>query len=208
MVEGPDIASAKRSMRRAYSATVAGFAGKSAASSAIVSNLTSSELYSSALMLVCFMPMECEPNIMPLMMHWLKVGRRLLLPAFDHDRKCYALAEVKGFNERYLTKGKYGILEPREEIPRQQPPYPFSAPALWLVPGIAFTRTGRRLGRGGGFYDRLLEGSSGVKIGVCFDCQLAESLPVTRQDITMDYILTESCLTKCTRQAFASPTNQ
>ena len=208
MVEGSDIVSAKRAMRRAYSATVTDFAGKDAASSAIVSNLTSSELYSSALMLVCFMPMECEPNIMPLMMHWLKVGRRLLLPAFDCAKECYALAEVKGFNERYLTKGKYGILEPSEEIPRQQPPYTFSAPTLWLVPGIAFTRTGLRLGRGGGFYDRLLEGSSSVKIGVCFDCQLADSLPVTRHDATMDHILTESCITKCTRQAIASPTNQ
>ena len=198
MVEGPDITSAKRAMRRAYNATIADFAGKTAASSAIVSNLQSSELYSSALMLVCFMPMECEPNIMPLMMYCLKSGRRLLLPAFDHDTKCYALAEVKGFDERYLTKGNYGILEPREEIPRQQPPYAFSTPALWLVPGIAFTRTGLRLGRGGGFYDRLLEGSSGVKIGVCFDCQLAGSLPATRQDATMDYILTESCLTTCT----------
>ena len=198
MVEEPEIASAKRAMRRAYNATISGFAGKSTASSAIVSNLQSSELYSSALMLVCFMPIECEPNIMPLMMHWLKGGRRLLLPAFDRDRKCYALAEVQGFDERYLTKGKYGILEPRDEIPRQQPPYTFSVSALWLVPGIAFTRTGLRLGRGGGYYDRLLEGASGVKIGVCFDCQLAESLPVTRQDVTMDYILTESCITKCT----------
>ena len=198
MVEEPEIASAKQAMRVAYKATIADFAGKDAASSAIVSNLQSSELYSSALMLVCFMHLECEPNMMPLMMHWLKIGRRLLLPAFDRDRKCYALAEVKGFDERYLTKGKYGIWEPREEIPRQQPPYSFSAPTLWLVPGIAFTRTGLRLGRGGGFYDRLLEGSSSVKIGVCFDCQLAESLPVTRQDMTMDYILTESCITKCT----------
>ena len=198
MVEDPEIKSAKRAMRRAYNATVAGFAGKSAASSAIVSNLQSSELYSSALMLVCFMPMECEPNIMPLMMHWLTVGRRLLLPVFDRDRKSYALAEVQGLDERYLTKGNYGILEPRDDIPRQQPPYTFSVPALWLVPGIAFTRTGLRLGRGGGYYDRLLEGASGVKIGVCFDCQLAESLPVTWQDATMDYILTESCITKCT----------
>ena len=199
MVEEPEITSAKRAVRQAYNATVADFAGKSAASSAIVSNLSSSELFSSALMLVCFMPMEREPNIMPLMMHWLKAGRRLLLPAFDCDTKQYALAEVQGLDERYLTKGKYGILEPREEIPRQQPPYTFSAPALWLVPGIAFTRTGLRLGRGGGFYDRLLEGASGVKIGVCFDCQLAESLPVTRRDATMDYILTESCITKCSR---------
>lgn len=185
-------------MRHEYMQIVSRFNGKSEASSALVSNLLDSNLYSSASILIGFMPMECEPNILPLLTHWIESGRTLLLPSFVQSTGNYGLAEVRGFGEQYLIKGKYGILEPCEKIPRQLPPYTFPKPAIWLVPGIAFARNGLRLGRGGGYYDRLLAASTGVKIGVCFSCQLAESIPSTRQDVVMDYTLTESCITKCT----------
>ena len=185
-------------MRLEYGSRITQFQGKSEASSAIVSLLLGSELYISAAILVGFVPMESEPAILPVLRHWTGLGRKLLLPAFVRHTKSYALAEVKALDGSALVPGKYGILEPREEIPRQQPPYTFSEPAIWLVPGVAFSPGGLRLGRGGGYYDRLLDSSNGVKIAVCFDCQLAEELPATRQDAKMDYILTESCITKCT----------
>jgi 5-formyltetrahydrofolate cyclo-ligase len=64
-------------------------------------------------------------------------------------------------------------------------------PELVLVPGLAFTRDGHRLGRGGGFYDRLLAGraNEAVKIGVCFSLQLVESLPVERHDVLTDLVV-------------------
>jgi 5-formyltetrahydrofolate cyclo-ligase len=64
-------------------------------------------------------------------------------------------------------------------------------PDLVLVPGLAFTRDGHRLGRGGGFYDRLLAGRAkeAVKIGICFELQLVESLPVEPHDIVLDLVV-------------------
>jgi 5-formyltetrahydrofolate cyclo-ligase len=68
---------------------------------------------------------------------------------------------------------------------------------LILVPGLAFTRDGLRLGRGGGFYDRYLAGLPvGVrKLGVCFECQVVESLPEEVHDQRVHAIVTETGIT-------------
>ena len=65
---------------------------------------------------------------------------------------------------------------------------------LILVPGLAFSRNGDRMGRGGGFYDRLLarESLRAHKIGICFDMQVFRDLPLESHDIIMDQIGTES----------------
>lgn len=65
---------------------------------------------------------------------------------------------------------------------------------LLLVPGLAFTRAGLRLGRGGGFYDRFLAGlpAQTVKLGVCFDAQLIGDLPWEPHDQRVDAVVTES----------------
>lgn len=65
---------------------------------------------------------------------------------------------------------------------------------LILVPGLAFTRDGRRLGRGGGYYDRLLANSAltATKLGVCFDVQLLDDLPSEPHDQRVDRVATES----------------
>ena len=81
-----------------------------------------------------------------------------------------------------LETGPHGISEP--------PAGPVVRPQevrAWLVPGLAFTADGRRLGYGGGWYDRLLaDAPDGVpKIGVAYDFQIVDSLPVEEHDIRM-----------------------
>jgi 5-formyltetrahydrofolate cyclo-ligase len=65
-----------------------------------------------------------------------------------------------------------------------------------LIPGLAFTKSGHRLGRGGGFYDRYLAllPSTSCKIGVCFALQLVEDLPFEPHDQRMNAIVTEEGL--------------
>jgi energy-coupling factor transporter ATP-binding protein EcfA2 len=66
---------------------------------------------------------------------------------------------------------------------------------LVLVPGLAFDRFGNRLGRGRGFYDRLLGEVSGVKCGICYQGQLLESLPTEGHDVSVNFIVTPNeCL--------------
>jgi 5-formyltetrahydrofolate cyclo-ligase len=65
---------------------------------------------------------------------------------------------------------------------------------LILVPGLAFSQDRHRLGRGGGFFDRLLAGRAkqAFKLGVCFSFQLLDSVPTEAHDIVMDAIVTDN----------------
>ena len=65
---------------------------------------------------------------------------------------------------------------------------------LILVPGLAFTADGLRLGRGGGFYDRLLANceSRTRRIGVCFAAQIVDALPTAAHDQSVERVVTEA----------------
>jgi 5-formyltetrahydrofolate cyclo-ligase len=69
---------------------------------------------------------------------------------------------------------------------------PFT-PDLVLVPGLAFSRGNHRLGRGGGFYDRLLAGraASAYKLGVCYNIQLRETIPTDPHDVLVDAVIAD-----------------
>jgi len=87
-----------------------------------------------------------------------------------------------------LERGRLGAREPMSgEIVDP------AAANIILVPGVAFDREGARLGRGGGYYDRLLTGvPSGVRrVALCFACQLVECVPVESHDAEVDAIVTE-----------------
>lgn len=61
---------------------------------------------------------------------------------------------------------------------------------LIIVPGVAFDLNGNRLGRGKGFYDRLLNNTNALKIGIGYDCQLLEQIPAEPHDVKMDAVIT------------------
>ncbi len=71
------------------------------------------------------------------------------------------------------------------------PPYHEVKPDWLLVPGLGFGLNGRRLGRGKGYYDRYLENSKALKIGIAWSQQLNEQIPVESHDCHMDFIITE-----------------
>ena len=64
------------------------------------------------------------------------------------------------------------------------------------MPGLAFTRTGNRIGYGGGFYDRFLIKTNAVSIGLAFDKQVINKLPHNKDDSILDYIVTEKEIIK------------
>lgn len=61
----------------------------------------------------------------------------------------------------------------------------------FLVPGLAFSKKGERIGRGKGFYDRTLQGLRGLKVGVCYSYQLFEELPCEDHDVKMDVVVSD-----------------
>lgn len=70
-------------------------------------------------------------------------------------------------------------------------------PTVILVPGLSFSKSGQRLGRGKGFYDRYLANFKGVTVGVCFDLQIRDSLPVEKHDRNVDFVVTEKNIFDC-----------
>lgn len=85
--------------------------------------------------------------------------------------------------------GPYGLREPDPQLWKQVAPQEVD---LALIPGLAFDQQGGRLGRGGGFYDRLLSFSSwkAFKIGVAWPWQLVECIPRELHDVLMDIVIT------------------
>lgn len=77
-----------------------------------------------------------------------------------------------------LVKNSFGILEPQEHSEL--------TPDLIIVPGVAFDKTGNRLGFGGGFYDRYLQNKSIKTIALCYNFQVVDELPKEEHDIPVD----------------------
>ena len=111
-------------------------------------------------------------------------GVKVVAPRWNG--KTYKLVRLKSLSEGDLRRGPMGILEPAEaKIVKP------SEVAAWIVPGLAFTIYGDRLGYGGGWYDRLMANAKGFKIGVAHDFQIVEDLPQEPHDIQLIRIVTE-----------------
>lgn len=102
------------------------------------------------------------------------------------------------------VRGKYGILEPRAERGTEGRDSGFH---LVVVPGMAFDRNGRRLGRGSGYYDRFLAGLEGtaVVVGFAFSRQMVTEVPVNERDVPMDVVITEDDIVRASAKQW-SPT--
>ncbi|MDR0710723.1 MAG: 5-formyltetrahydrofolate cyclo-ligase [Prevotellaceae bacterium] len=78
---------------------------------------------------------------------------------------------------------RFGVLEPAQALSKI-PPIDAA-----IIPGVAFDRHNNRLGRGKGYYDKLLSAIATHKIGVCFGCQLLELVPHDAHDVKMDKVV-------------------
>lgn len=161
-------------------------------SEAICRHLASSDLWRSATTVMMFAPISGEPDLKPLAIDILKRGR-LCLPRVDWFQKRMAAARVTDLAQSLILR-RNNILEPRPECPEISP----AEIDLILVPGLGFDRTGVRLGRGGGFYDRYLAQPEvrAARCGVLFDCQLVESVPAEPHDILVGWLATPGELRK------------
>jgi 5-formyltetrahydrofolate cyclo-ligase len=146
----------------------------------------------SARTILFFAPLPDELDVWPVLELSLALGVNCALPFFDAEKKTYGAKIIQSLATDIVT-GKFGVREPAAscaEIPLNQ----FD---LILVPGMAFDLSGSRLGRGQGFYDRLLAEASGIKCGVGYDFQLLEKIPSEPHDARVDFILTPN---RCVRR--------
>ena len=108
--------------------------------------------------------------------------KRVVAPRVNGDH--VEFYEVHNWND--FERGAFDIQEPKLNLKKVAT----TEPDLILVPGIAFTLQGHRIGFGKGHYDRLLATSSAIKVGLAFSEQIANDLPQESHDIPLDFIFT------------------
>lgn len=140
--------------------------------------------YVNAKTIGAYAPLPDEVDITPLM---TSPDRIFYIPAFDEDLGAYRLARMG----ETFKRGRFGILEPVDPIFAEKDEI-----NLIFVPGVAFDQAGHRIGRGGGFYDRLLPQYKAIRAGICFDFQCLEKIPTESHDCRMDLLITESRILK------------
>jgi 5-formyltetrahydrofolate cyclo-ligase len=134
-----------------------------------------------------FAPRMDEPDVWPLVRSALDEGKTVALPSFDPVSGVYGARRVQD-PASDLTSGRFGVREPGRSCSEVSLP----VLDLVLVPGLAFTSEGGRLGRGGGFYDRLLAATGALRVGVGMDEQIVPWVPLEPHDLSLDYIMTPS----------------
>ena len=115
----------------------------------------------------------------------LMSGKTILLPRVTGD----STMELRRYTgPRDLAQGAFGIMEPAGRVFTD-----YASIDLAVVPGMAFDREGNRMGRGKGYYDRLLPMLTHTyKIGICFPFQMVESVPCDEHDARMDEVITQN----------------
>jgi len=160
---------------------------KEEAAVALCARLIEQPVWKDAQSVLLFSPLPQEPNIRPLLHAALASGKQTALPRHEAIQSGYEAALVTDADGD-CVEGRFGILEPAPQCEV----LPLNRLDLVLVPGVAFDWHGRRLGRGKGFYDRLLAEVSGKACGVAFDQQMVETVPVEPHDVRLNCILTPS----------------
>ncbi len=174
---------AKTELRRLVRAQLARIspAAAAAASESIRTSIPSLPRWQAAQVIAAYAALPGEPELRPF--DWLP-GRQLLLPRVVGENLVFHTVNTPA----QLKPGTFGVLEP------DPLPCPEADPGtanIIFVPGLAFTEDGQRLGRGRGYYDRLLAAlpSTVLRVGICFPCQLVPSIPQETHDQSVDLVL-------------------
>jgi len=132
-----------------------------------------------------FVPVNNEVYITPLLYHILETGVLILPKVVNQDIK-----PVKVDDLGCLVEGYKGIPEPADSEPAADID-------IILVPGIAFGKSGRRIGYGGGFYDRFFAETKSVLVAPAFSFQIIKQICADSFDIPVDFIVTEQEIIRC-----------
>jgi 5-formyltetrahydrofolate cyclo-ligase len=116
----------------------------------------------------------------------LSLGKKVVVPT-RASLPC-SLSEITDFDPAYFQIAPSGIREPLPEFCRDISPDKVD---LWIIPGVAYDIMGGRLGRGAGYFDQQLAGVSRPIIGLGFEFQVLDTLPLEPTDRRVDQIITE-----------------
>jgi len=142
--------------------------------------------YLNSRVIMAFLSMEVEYDTSEFIDRAIESGKVICAPKVDWDS--WSMYPVRICNSSDVIVDNHNLKEPKGD--EQVLPDEID---LILVPGLAFDIRGKRLGRGGGFYDTFLSRADvrrAVKLAPTFDCQVLNSIPVSDKDVSIDIIVT------------------
>lgn len=189
-MQSDDLNAQKQAARRAARQQLAQISPQefSAIGAAMWQTLQAQPAWQSAESVFCFVGALHEPDTMPILQGALSAGKQLLVPRIAGPGQMQ-LVPLQSLEQ--LQPGAFGILEPGQALPAVPAG---SGVQLAVLPCLAATRSGARLGHGGGYYDRFLENYSGQRLILCPEALLAQSLPTGPLDEPAQAVLTEKAL--------------
>lgn len=179
-----EIYKAKQALRKDMAAKKSAFTGTELLdrSALILNRLEECLLFQSAERVALYHALPGEVQTAAFIERWY-LRKQLFLPLVEGDN----LRLLRYTGPESLRKGAFGIWEPKPDGEEAEE----DEIELIIVPGVAFDAQCHRLGRGRGFYDRLLSSLQAPKVGICFDFQLVPFVPVEPFDRQMDYVVAE-----------------
>ncbi len=156
------------------------------------SRLCSLEAFQHARVVMLYMSLATEVDVTSIALKCFQLGKTVCVPKVDWKRRDMIAVEVNAIDDRVMDIDEHGI-----RTPKHGQPIPPSMLDLVVSPGLAFDAHGRRLGRGGGFYDRFLSRTrdSAVRVGIAFDGQVIDDIPTQDHDVMVDIVITERRIT-------------
>ena len=149
------------------------------ASENLAEQLFAHPLYQKASALYAYLSYNQEVRTWGIIRQALKDGKKVAVPKVYGDTMRFVYIQENS----PISTGYKGIPEPVEDH------LAVDKTALVLMPGLAFTKEGQRMGYGGGFYDRFLASEPHPTLALCYDFQLVDSLPTETHDIPVDVVL-------------------
>lgn len=184
----PSVHDQKRQLRRRCKSIRKGLSNETrlAGCRAICEQLAAWDIFQSVESILTYMPIPTEVDLGALLSEY--PHKRWLLPRIIPGKDGRMV--FHSYDPDNLVVHPFGMAEPAAHL-LQVPPDEIQ---LVLAPGLAFDRSGWRLGYGGGYFDRFLKDFSGVSVGVVYRDLLLNTIPHGRYDIPMDWLVTEDGL--------------
>jgi len=152
----------------------------------IVSKLMKTKIISEAKSIGCYYSIGSEVQTVELITRLLDEKKSVSLPVISNSAMSFRIIE----DIMKLEKNEFDIPEPKDNAIIQE------KHDVILIPCVGLDNEGNRIGYGQGFYDKYLEGNNAIKIALSYSKQIVKSIPVSDNDIKMDWIITEKDVIK------------
>lgn len=152
-----------------------------------------SEIYKQAETIMVYNPLGNETDTEGIIRQIFADGKRVSFPVTKPET-----GEITAYYADECTefeKGAFSVYEPKNTKPADA-----NDIDVVIVPGIAFDKTGARVGFGKGCYDRFLDKTAAVKVGYCYGFQICDIIVADKHDIAMDYLVSETGMMKTKKE--------